>query len=750
MKTSGQFQKKASTQSAPIPLSTNLFHRPFPKPSATVEEASTDTPDFQARLEFARSHAPDLSSLAANSSGDRAPSTVQPKLTVGAPNDQYEQEADRVADQVMSMPDSATQQPIQREAMPEEEEVRMKPLAASITPLVQREAMPEEEELHAKAIDHTLQREEMPEEELRTKPALQRSPDGSLEAGSSIESRLNNSKGGGSPLSDDVRSFMEPRFGADFSQVRVHTGSEAVQMNRDLNAQAFAHTQDVYFGAGKAPGKDSLTAHELTHVVQQTNVVQTKLTQNTPDVQQKYSACEAKDTRVRRKEDGNAQVVQRKIGDGHDLTSPRFAGDSVLEACFDGKHRMLLGETGSAVEKVQQALTDSGLPLKIDGIFGPKTQAAVAKFKLDNGITPSDGVVGSGTMAELDQRFQGQTPLPHPLDPPIVPVAFQRKDFAFIMSSDKEEAARKGRRLKQNEHFYDAATSFFEQQLGKAVQIGNAEIVRTVRSLEGIFEYLRNVGVPVGRLFIVSHGADDGTLEFALRKQDEIDKDSQMTIASLQKALSDSETKRIFDLPPHIIDKATTIEIKGCKIGRSQKLLDKLDEAFDKGEGTVTAATNRQGYRINNQGVAEEFFQTYFIQKPGAKVKLKRPKQLKAFMEQYPHLSKQSWEEILPKGGATRRVIVEKPVFSLDLKEQDARIISAAKERSENPDLYEWKVVRHLNKKNIPIAEAIGEKTEYLIDKGIVENNKKLVQPEQHKNDLEFFGHSQVTPRTDI
>ncbi|NJK54200.1 MAG: DUF4157 domain-containing protein [Leptolyngbyaceae cyanobacterium SU_3_3] len=61
------------------------------------------------------------------------------------------------------------------------------------------------------------------EEEIQTKPALQRSPDGGLEAGDSIESRLNSSKGGGEPLSDEVRSFMGPRFGIDFSHVRVHT-----------------------------------------------------------------------------------------------------------------------------------------------------------------------------------------------------------------------------------------------------------------------------------------------------------------------------------------------------------------------------------------------------------------------------------------------------------------------------------------------------------------------------------------------
>ena len=104
----------------------------------------------------------------------------------------------------------------------------------------------------------------------RSSPAmLQLQPD--------IESQLNANKGGGSPLPDPVRSFMEPRFEADFSQVRVHTGSESVQMNQDLNAQAFTHRQDVYFGAGKAPAKDALTAHELTHVVQQTGGVQAQL-----------------------------------------------------------------------------------------------------------------------------------------------------------------------------------------------------------------------------------------------------------------------------------------------------------------------------------------------------------------------------------------------------------------------------------------------------------------------------------------
>jgi len=66
-----------------------------------------------------------------------------------------------------------------------------------------------------------------------------------------------------------VRTYMEPRFGVDFSHVRVHTGSDAIHMNRNVGAQAFTHGSDIYFGEGRSPTNLELTAHELTHVVQQ-------------------------------------------------------------------------------------------------------------------------------------------------------------------------------------------------------------------------------------------------------------------------------------------------------------------------------------------------------------------------------------------------------------------------------------------------------------------------------------------------
>lgn len=66
---------------------------------------------------------------------------------------------------------------------------------------------------------------------------------------------------------------MEPRFGVDFGGVRIHTGADAIQMNRALGAQAFTHGSDIYFGSGHGPNDLALTAHELAHVVQQTGGV---------------------------------------------------------------------------------------------------------------------------------------------------------------------------------------------------------------------------------------------------------------------------------------------------------------------------------------------------------------------------------------------------------------------------------------------------------------------------------------------
>ena len=173
-------------------------------------------------------------------------------------------------------------------------------LAASVTPLVQRVALPEDDtetegvepetspeaelELPIEAESPDSDSDSEAEDELvQTKPLLQRAASGQAKGtdigasvGASLEQRLAQSQGTGSPLADETRGFMESRFGADFGSVRVHTDSSAVQLNKDLNAQAFTQGSDVYFGAGQSPGKNDLTAHELTHTLQQTGGPQAK------------------------------------------------------------------------------------------------------------------------------------------------------------------------------------------------------------------------------------------------------------------------------------------------------------------------------------------------------------------------------------------------------------------------------------------------------------------------------------------
>jgi hypothetical protein len=90
---------------------------------------------------------------------------------------------------------------------------------------------------------------------------------------SSIADKLSSSHSSGGALEPNTRSFMESSFRADFSDVRVHTGNEAGELSRDLNAKAFTLGSDIYFGSeqyqpGTAKG-NHLIAHELTHILQQ-------------------------------------------------------------------------------------------------------------------------------------------------------------------------------------------------------------------------------------------------------------------------------------------------------------------------------------------------------------------------------------------------------------------------------------------------------------------------------------------------
>ena len=201
---------------------------------------------------------------------------IQAKLKIGQPGDIYEQEADRVADAVMRMPEPGVQRQFELE---EEETLQIKPLANEIAPLVQvqRQKEPEEEveTLQAKPLTEQItplvqrQVEEEAEEFLQAKEL----PVKTSEATPNLEDQINVIKGSGEPLSNDERAYFEPRFRRDLSDVRIHNDSMANELAQSVNAEAFTCGNDVVFGFGKyAPSTYSgkkLLAHEITHVVQQ-------------------------------------------------------------------------------------------------------------------------------------------------------------------------------------------------------------------------------------------------------------------------------------------------------------------------------------------------------------------------------------------------------------------------------------------------------------------------------------------------
>jgi hypothetical protein len=160
---------------------------------------------------------------------------MKSELTVGAPGDRYEREADAVADRVMAMPE----------------------------PTVQRQELEEEEPPKVQA------QVEEDDELARAKPSREERP----VRGAVSAAKLHVATCPGAPLAPAAREFFEPRFGRDFGGVRVHTCDDAVGMCKGLNAQAFTYRNNIFFNRGKyEPGTSSgkrLLAHELAHTMQQ-------------------------------------------------------------------------------------------------------------------------------------------------------------------------------------------------------------------------------------------------------------------------------------------------------------------------------------------------------------------------------------------------------------------------------------------------------------------------------------------------
>lgn len=160
------------------------------------------------------------------------------RFEIGTVNDPLELEADRVADTVMHMPDPHSS------------------LASGAK--LQRTCSAREEK------GQTTDR-------IACKEAGAAAGSQSISGVPPIVNEVLNTPG--QPLDTATRAFMEPRFGHDFSRIRIHTDNRAVESTRTIGALAYAAGHEVVFGASQyAPATIAgrrLLAHELTHVVQQ-------------------------------------------------------------------------------------------------------------------------------------------------------------------------------------------------------------------------------------------------------------------------------------------------------------------------------------------------------------------------------------------------------------------------------------------------------------------------------------------------
>jgi hypothetical protein len=197
------------------------------------------------------------------------PRSIQAKLAVSRPGDPYEQEADRVADQVLDGITAAEpthskehgKTSVQRaaDAASSDENAEENPLIAQISSLLDQDGVQAKTESDAFSVSEAF------------------------------ESELYSTKGAGQPISPSTREEMETTFGADFGNVRLHTDNHAVHMSRQIDAHAFTHGNDIYFNEGMlSPSTNAgkhLLAHELTHTIQQRGkkIHRLSITQNTRD-----------------------------------------------------------------------------------------------------------------------------------------------------------------------------------------------------------------------------------------------------------------------------------------------------------------------------------------------------------------------------------------------------------------------------------------------------------------------------------
>lgn len=382
-----------------------------PKPAVQLKEPDRD--DEEATEEELSGDAPASVLQMMMGSGDdeeekpTGHNRIQAKLQIGQPNDKYEQEADAIAEKVVSSnslqrseeqmngndigEEELVMQPklqLKSNGLSDEEDPELQRKCAECEEEERLQAKPDEEQPVLQAKNQGLSDEDDPElqrkcAECEKEEQLQTKSDSPNFASDDIQSKISQSKGNGQSLAPVLQQELGTKMGADFSGINVHLGGPSVQMTKELNAKAFTVGNDIHFGQGQyqphtQEGK-KLLAHELTHTIQQN--------------------AAPKET-IQRKPTGNPTLISPYFL-MYDYFREMYADDSiVLKKGAKGTNVIILQE---ALEKLKYPLPEHGA----DGKFGKETKAALESFQRDVGFEGKevDGKFGHKTLGELDRRM---------------------------------------------------------------------------------------------------------------------------------------------------------------------------------------------------------------------------------------------------------------------------------------------------------------------------------------------------------
>jgi len=304
---------------------------------------------------------------------------IQAKLSVNQPGDVHEQEADSMAERVMRMPSGNFQSSF----------------FTSSTPPVQRKCADCEEE------EKKLQRKEK--------------NDADVSNSNDLDNYVNYIRTKGDSLSPQLRNFFEPRFGHDFSKVKVHTDTVAAKSAQSINALAYTTGNNIVFNSNQfSPRSESgkkLLAHELTHVVQQSSA-------------------------------GSGSVMRKcdpALFAGR--TDPLFfPKEKTIIEVFQGARTLKKNQSEPvAIGVIQQALVDLSIDLGksgpanngVDRGYGKDMAKGVEDFQTKNSLPPKGDEIDADTIKCLDQERMNSIP--------VVSSEIARSDLEIKDESDSSD-----------------------------------------------------------------------------------------------------------------------------------------------------------------------------------------------------------------------------------------------------------------------------------------------------------------------